>query len=249
MGPDALSAMDLANLDALANVSEDQREALARSASVILCASGVFVPPFALALVLEGQVTVATADGSRVIARLGPGVLIHTRGTLETTLTLLVAVTTNDTTLALWNEDTLDDALAKSPWVDEDLCAEGDRLQAWAQVADSPLAARLHDDVRLRLFTKLTARTLVAGDDLIAEGEPVPGIFLVGAGSIKTEGADGREMTSGEFVFPEAAMTAARAKARARAGASGAVVLVANRKTTQELCSTEPLLLEILAGM
>jgi hypothetical protein len=249
MGPGALSALDLANLDALANVSEDQREALAKSASVILCASGVFVPAFELALVLEGQVTVATADGSRVIARLAQGVLIHARGTLEATLGLLVAVTTHDTTLALWSAEKLEEALATSPWVDEDLRAEGDRLQAWAQVAESPLAGRLHDDVRLRLFSKLTVRTLAPGDDLLTKGEVVPGLFLVGAGSVSTDGPQPREMRSGEFVFPDASISASRADATAKAGPAGAVLLVANRKTTQELVSTEPLLLELLSGM
>ena len=252
MGVDALSPLDLVNLDALANVSEEQREALAKAASVILCAAGVFVRPFALAVVLDGEITLTSGDGSRVIARLGPGVLVHMRGTLETTLPLLVAVTTDDTTLALWTDDALNSTFAATPWVEEDLRVEGDRLQAWAQVAESPLAARLHDDVRLRLFGKLVARTLSAGDTLVAEGDPVQGLILVGAGSVMTglEGALGAQaLTSGEFVFPGAALSAARAESNARAGFGGAVVLVADRATTQELVSTEPLLLEILAGM
>jgi len=249
MGSDALSPMDLANLEALANVSDDQREGLARAASVILCAAGVVVPSFAMALVLEGEVTISNASGTRMIARQKEGTLIHARGTLEDTVGLRVTVASDDTTLAVWSAETLTEVLSTSPWVEEDLCAEGDRLQAWAQVADSALAARLHEDVRLRLFSKLKVKTLSAGDDLIAEGEPVPGIFLVGAGAITVASAPPTDLRSGEFVFPEATLGAARASSSARAGTAGAVVLTGDRKTTQELCSTEPLLLEILAGM
>ena len=168
---------------------------------------------------------------------------------MDTTRPLLVAITNDDTTLALWSDKALNDALSTSPWAFEDLRAEGDRLQAWAEVAESALAASLHDDVRLRLFGKLVVRTFAAGDELVAEGDAVQGLFLVGAGTIAIGGTDPRELTSGEFVFPGAALTAARAESTARAGAGGAVVLVADRKTTQELCSTEPLLLELLAGM
>ena len=82
----------------------------------------------------------------------------------------------------------------------------------------------------------------------MATGNPIPGIFLVGAGTIEVGPEPATVLRPGEFVFPEATLTAARARMTARAGLGGAVVLCADRRTTQELCATEPLLLELLAA-
>jgi CRP-like cAMP-binding protein len=121
-------------------------------------------------------------------------------------------------------------------------------MQAWAQVAASPMATRLHEEVRLRLGSRLTARVLLPGAELVRAGEQVPGLLLVGAGKITIDEPLAAVVGPGRFVFAGATLTAARASATARAGDGGAVVLCADRRTTQELCVTEPLLLEVLAG-
>jgi hypothetical protein len=48
--------------------------------------------------------------------------------------------------------------------------------------------------------------------------------------------------------LPNEALSAGPSPVTARAAAGGALVFAADRKTTQELFATEPLLIELLAG-
>jgi hypothetical protein len=254
LGADALSPLDLAGVPALAKLSDAQRARLVQAASVVVCMADVELPDFELVLVLDGEVSVRTGASGALITRLGPGAVLRAHGTLasdplaaSSAGTPRFVVTADDSTLALWSAARLAKALADAPDTDEELRAQGDKLVAWTAVAESAMAMRLHEDVRLRLFERLTARSLAAGVELVKAGDAVRGILLVGAGSIVVDQAAG-SIGPGEFVFAEATLSAAKCKAAARAGAAGAVVLCADRQTTQELWATEPLLLELLAG-
>jgi CRP-like cAMP-binding protein len=246
MGEGALSVMDLAGVAAVAEVGDDARERLVRAATVILCTADVVIPDFAFALVLEGEI-LARSEAGPVVARFGHGSVLRTRGTLDASIPAEFVASLDGTTLALWSEANLARALAGAPAVDKALRMQGDGLQAWAHVAGSSLGARLHEDVRLRLVSRLTARALLPGAELVRAGEPVPGLLLVGVGKITIDEPGAKVLGPGKFVFAEATLSAARASATARAGDDGAVVLSADRGTTQELCVTEPLLLELLA--
>jgi CRP-like cAMP-binding protein len=248
MGPDALSLMDLADVEALGEASADQREGLVRAATVLLCSAEVEVPSFGLALVLEGEVDASLEQDGPTVDRFGPGSVICTHTGLEIATGVRFLATTDDTSLALWPRAALRQALLEVPSIEARLRAEGDRLRAWARVAASPLASHLHEDVRLRLTRRLTARTLAPAADLVLAGQAVPGVLLVGEGTVTIDDARATVVRPGEFVFPEATLTAARADATARAGRDGAIVLCADRHTTQELCATEPFLIELLAA-
>ncbi len=252
MGADALSPLDLAGIALLSKTSDAQRRELVRTAKVILCTAGVALPEFAFAVILDGEVSATLDPGDAIIARVGQGAGLRRRGATGradgTEFTALrFTATADDTTLALWTEAALSAALRDDPAIDRDLRADGDRLLAWAAVAQSPMASRLYEDVRLRLVERLQARTLGPGAELVAKGQPVPGLLLVGSGTIVLEGSPPRISGPGEFVFPQATLSAGRATTTARAGDRGAIVLAADRHTTQELWATEPLLLELLA--
>ena len=248
LGEGALSAMDLAGIAALSRMSDEQRESLVKAARVILCAASVEVPEFGFALVLDGEVSVAAEPGGPVIARVAAGAILRARSTLDVAVGGCFMVTTDDTTLALWTEASLASALESDPSIDQDLRASADRWLAWVSVARSPMASQLHEDVRHRLAERLTVRVLRPGAELVAAGQPVSGMLLVGYGSVSLDLEGAQPIRSGEFVFPEATMSAGRATVSASAGERGAVMLVADRRTTQELYATEPLLLELLAA-
>jgi hypothetical protein len=55
-------------------------------------------------------------------------------------------------------------------------------------------------------------------------------------------------IAAGHFVLPNEALSAGPSPFTARAATGGALLFVADRKTTQELFATEPLLIELLAG-
>ncbi len=240
--------MNLAGAQALAGSSEEQREQLRRDRDRRPRASEVLVPSFGFALVLEGEVTANVAHDDAVVCRFGEGAVIRVIAAAGNTTGVRFLATMDDTTVALWSEAALERALLGAPAIEARLRADGDRLRAWARVTASPLAARLHEDVRLRIAGRLTARVLAPAAELVLAGEAVPGVLLVGGGTITVDGARPTVLQPGEFVFPDATLTAARASATARAGQDGAIVLCADRHTTQELCATEPFLIELLAA-
>ncbi len=246
MGEGAISPMDLADVTELTKASEDQRERLISRATVLLCATGVDLPPFALALVLEGEIH-GTDAGGRLIAKADQGEIVRTRGTLNIPIGARFTTAQDDTTLALWSEAGLRAGLTGSD-VDDELRRVGDRWLARAEVLRSPLASRLHADVMGRLLDRMAARAHPPDSDIIAAGSPVGGMLLVGYGTVSTVEPGSRVLGPGEFIFPEAALSAGRARATVRANDDGAVILAADRRTTQELFATEPLLLELLAS-
>ncbi len=248
LGKDALSPLDLVSVTPLAGSSEGQRTRLVQAARVVLCASGAALPEFGLALVLEGEVLATSERDGETVARTRQGAVVRTRGTLDVAATVRFSAGVDDTTVALWTEADLATALAGGPPIDTRLRAAGDRLQAWAGVTASKLSSRLYPDVRLRLVDRLDARALRSGAELLRAGDAVSGLFLVGLGTIAVGPPLNVEVGPGSFVFPEATLSAAKAKATARAGRDGAVVLLADRRTSQELWATEPLLLELLSG-
>jgi CRP-like cAMP-binding protein len=250
MGEGAVSAMDLAGIGALAGTSEAQREQLVHDAVVLLCSADVDLPGFALAVILEGEVCATAGPHEATLERFGPGSIIRATDTLGEPVSARFRVTADDTTLALWNDAKLSSALALVPdaAIDDALRATADRVQAWASVASSSMGGQLHEEVRLRLVERLSVRALKAGAELFVAGDAVLGMFLVGSGSISVDGALATVIGPGEFVFAGATLSNGRASATARAGDSGALVLFSDRRTTQELYATEPLLLELLAA-
>jgi hypothetical protein len=78
----------------------------------------------------------------------------------------------------------------------------------------------------------------------------VGGLFIVGAGRIELEGAKSgtEQLGPGDFVFPTTILMAGSAPAVARAGASGALLMAADRHAAHELMVSVPPLLELLAG-
>jgi hypothetical protein len=84
----------------------------------------------------------------------------------------------------------------------------------------------------------------------VTEGVSVPGLFLVGAGTVTlvSDDAPPTQVGAGQFVLAAEALSAGASPATVRAAQGGALVLTGDRKTTQELFATEPLLLEIFAG-
>ncbi|MBP9113546.1 MAG: hypothetical protein KBF88_12110, partial [Polyangiaceae bacterium] len=84
---------------------------------------------------------------------------------------------------------------------------------------------------------------------IIEKGKTVPGVIVVGVGSVVIEDDVSTSIEPGEFVFPTEILGAGRAPFTARASDKGAIVLTCSRLAVQELLVTCPPLLEILAGM
>jgi CRP-like cAMP-binding protein len=101
--------------------------------------------------------------------------------------------------------------------------------------------------------SRLKVRALEEHEVCAAQGTPVPGLLVVGAGELELLGDDGQPngsvLSPGDFLFAAEALRAAPAPNTARAAKGGALVLFADRNLAQELLVTCPPLLEIFAGM
>lgn len=245
-------ALDLTNVIGLGDLPDDAREEFARVAEIHELAPGDEAGGFALALVLEGTVDVAASIVDAAADRLGAGAVLRSRGTVGEGLALrLIAAADRPAVVATWKPEAVEVAFASCPWVEDDLRAAADRTQALVGVTMGALAERLDASIRQEFTARLVARPLAPGEVLVNQGDPVPGLALVGVGELEVlEGATLRGTVGlGEFLFASSVLGAEAAPGTARAGAEGAVVLFADRKVAQELLVTCPPLLELFAGM
>lgn len=125
------------------------------------------------------------------------------------------------------------------------------RARALAGIAATRFGQRIEASVGSDVLANLETRSFTAGEIIVNQGEPVPGLVVVGVGEIELfHGADAlARIRLGELLFGAELLRGARAPATARAGASGAIVLFAGRKAAHELFLTSPLLLEVFSEL
>jgi len=241
--------LDLSCIDAFGDVPDDVRARFATAASVRIVGRGEEIPGFALAFIADGAADVRAVGVDTAATSLPAGTVLRARGTLEGTIPLRLVCASDRATVATWNEVDVAGVFGPCPWVEDDLRAAGDRVQALAGLSLGPLGRSAYDQVRPVLAERLILRALAAGEPLLRESEPVQGLFAVGCGDVELTGGDEQPtvLAAGAFVFPAETLSMGRAPLTARAGSAGALVLFADRSTTQELLVTQPLLLELLS--
>jgi hypothetical protein len=246
------AGVDLSNVEALADLPDDAREAFASAAKVQQLSKEEEVSGFALALVLEGQLDLAATMVDAPAARLDAGKMVRTHGTIEHVTPLRLICASDAARVAVWDETAVDAAFRTCPWVEDDLRAAGDRFQAEVGVTMGALGERLDWSLRSDLTRRLTLRSLAEHEVTATRGKPMPGLLLVGAGELElvddADAAVGEPLRAGDFVFPTEVLHASPAPHTVRAAKGGALVLFAERGVAQELLVTCPPLLEIFAG-
>ncbi len=244
-----LDPLDLSQIEAFSDLPDDAREALARAARVRRCAKGEALGDFALAFVVTGDVDVSASDVRVVATTIGAGGVLRARGSLDEPIPLRLVCASN-AVVATWDGEAMQVGLGPCPWVEDDLRAAGDRVQALAGATFGSLGQRLSVELRTSIVDRLAIRIFAEHEAVVTEGVSVPGLLLVGAGKVKlvSDDAPPTEVGAGQFVLAAEAMSAGASPATVRAAHGGALVLIGDRKTTQELFATEPLLLEIFAG-
>jgi hypothetical protein len=245
------ATLDLSEVEAFSDLPEDARETFAKAATISRITAGEEVSGFALAYVMAGEVDVAATLVDATASHLTKGGVLRARGTPTENVPLRLVCTTPEGCVAVWTDDAVTEAFTSCPWVEDDLRAASDYVQTLAGVTMGPLGDRLDAMLRDLVTSRLTVRSLLAGEVLVEAGSVVPGIVVVGVGRLELFDKDSvvRVVRSGEFLFPEQILGAGPAPYGARAGAGGALVMAGDRRTAQELMVTVPPLLEILAGM
>jgi hypothetical protein len=157
--------------------------------------------------------------------------------------TRIRVVATGASKLATWDRAALDAALVNASWVRDELVRHSDRLSALAGSTMGPLGD-LDESSRFAALERMSARSIEAGSVFVAAGAELPGLTVVGSGTLVL--ADGSEFGAGDFVLPQLALEGGALSGDLVAGSEGAVVLSATRMGTVELFSVLPTLLELL---
>jgi signal-transduction protein with cAMP-binding, CBS, and nucleotidyltransferase domain len=110
----------------------------------------------------------------------------------------------------------------------------------------------LEDEHRRELAAELAVRCLKPGEIWLEDGAPVPAIALVGAGDIELYGPISEETSEtiepGGLVFPELVLVGGEAPSSARAGAQGALLLIAPIDAAKRIAAGVPDLTRRLLG-
>src|SRR5262249_23623934 len=157
------------------------------------------------------------------------GTLIATRGTLEDGVAIRVVASEGGAQVAVWAQATLETALATCPWVLDALRREADRLQALAGATIGPLGD-LDETLRNPSLGRMSVRHIAPNATVVPKGTQLPGLAIVGAGSLAIGDGGEREAGPGDFLFASQVMRAEPAPETARAGSSGALILMADRQ-------------------
>lgn len=209
------------------------------------------VGQFAVALVVEGWASIMPNIADVTCAFAQAGEVVFTDGTLEEGVALRVVAGETDTVVAVWDKAALAAATADCPWVADELRVVADRFQALAGAGMGPLGDRLDDSLRQSVTDRCEVRTLLPGEEIVEKGAEVPGMFIVGGGSVELVSESGeveQALGPGDFLFAASVMSNTPAPSKARAAETGALVLFAERMIAHELIVTVPPLLEILAS-
>jgi hypothetical protein len=246
-----VDGVSLVDVSGLQDLPEDAQLELARVALLKELSPGEEVSSVGVALVTAGTVEIMPAVADAACARAERGEVVFTRGSLEDGVALRVVGATPGTRVAVWSDEHLAAATSQCPWVADELALVADRFQALAGAVMGPLGDSLDAMFRGMVLDKCTVRRFGAGDLLVEGGKTVDGLYIVGAGWVDLLGPDGastQELGPGDFLFPETILAASAARATARAGRGGALVLYATRMDAHELLATCPPFIELLAG-
>ena len=143
------------------------------------------VSGFALALVLEGSVDIAATIVDVAAGRLEQGAVLRARGTIESITPVRVIGASDTARVATWDEAAVAEAFRTCPWVEDDLRAAGDRIQAEVGVTMGALGERLDPALRTDFTSKLESSRALAEHEVFAtRGKPIPGLLVVGAGEL-----------------------------------------------------------------
>jgi hypothetical protein len=244
--------VDLSQVESLSDLPDDAREEFAQAATVHQLSRDEEVSGFALAVVLDGAVNLSATMVDAPARRLDAGTVMRARGTTEASTPVRLVGASDRAAVATWDERAVAAAFGTCPWVETELRAAGDRLQAEVGLTMGPLGEGLDLSLRADLAGRMKVRVLAEREQLVARGKPVPGLVVVGAGELESVDQAGEPsgeiLRAGEFLFPSSVLGGAPAPSSVRAAKGGAVVLIAERGVAQELLVTCPPLLEILAG-
>jgi CRP-like cAMP-binding protein len=246
----SVGGLPLERADALSDLPHAVQAALAARARIDSLGPDEEVSGFGAALVVGGDAAVCATIVDAPAERLHAGAVVPSRGNLgDAGVALRVVAGQSGARVAVWDWPVLEAAIAAHPLVSGELRDRADRLQALAGTTMGPLGD-LDETYRNLAVERLVVRLVRAGEVFVEKGMTLGGLAIVGAGELELRDGDAvvGEAGPGDLLFPGAVLQGLAAPATARAGASGALLLVGERALAHELLVTVPPLVEILSA-
>lgn len=249
--PVLLHGTRLDHVDTFEGMPRPIHESLAAQAQIVELGADEEVSGFGAALLLSGSAILCATivDAAAHWAR--PAELLVARGTLKEGVAVRVVGAGDGAIVAVWPRAVLEQALAGQASCESRARARGDRLQALAGATMGPFG-EIDDEHRRTLAAELSVRCLKPGEIWLEDGAPAPAIALVGAGEVELYGPISEETSEtvepGALVFPDLAGIGGEASSSARAGAGGALLLVAEGDAARRMSAQVPDLGDRLRG-
>ena len=247
----SINGIALSDVRGLCDLPEDAQRLLRKRARIERMGTGEDLSFFAVVLVLEGWVKLMPAIADTTCATASAGDVVFTQGSLEDGVALRVVAGQNGTTLATWDKATFSEITQACPWVADELRLIADSFQALAGTTLGLLGERLDDALREVVTSRCKVLTLLPHEVLVGRGKRVPGMHIVGGGSVELLDENDAVVGScslGEFLLTAQVLAGGVSPHTVRAASGGALILFAPRMDAHELLVSVPPLLEILAG-
>lgn len=245
-----VESLRLEKVDAFVDLSSEMHQRLTDLARVEILASDEEVSSFGAALLLAGDASVCATIVDAPACRVTMGKLVPSRGSLSDTIAIRVVAGKEGARVVVWEQTVIDEALKPCPWVVDDLCDRADRIQALAGATMGTLGD-IDEASRNMLLDRLKVQVLRPFEVIATAGASPPGIVVIGTGTIELFAGDeqpSRSLRPGELLFQRAVLEVQPAPCGARAGASGAIVLLGEAKIAQLLLASVPPLIALLSG-
>jgi len=246
---DAEPRIDLSFVEAFSDMPDDTRVEFERLAMLCDMHANEEVSGVALAWIERGRVAVMSLVSDTPAVILEPNEVIPSCGSIALRVPVRLVCMSEHARMAVWTEEAVGQCFGALPWVEEELRAAADRIHALVGATLGPLGEALDADIWAAMSPRLHCQWYAAGETLVAGGEIVPGLLIVGVGSLHVFDAEGTVVAVlgvGDIVFPGELVALEEAPATACAGTDGAVMLVADRSSSRELMLTYPPLFEYL---
>ncbi|MEO6574023.1 MAG: hypothetical protein ABIP89_09300, partial [Polyangiaceae bacterium] len=235
------SARAFDHVEALADVPDDARDALLAGAEPITVPAGATVPSPDLLVLLDGQLEVRSSQSPCTIETMTAAQLRLLRAPSPASGGLvLVGGPVGAHGLAL-RVDAVTALRAAAPWVAEEIDGWTDQIHAFAGLFQGKLGSRLDPALLAELRKRVEVRRLRPGTLAVKAAEKVRALVLVGAGELTVHASVAADepiverVAVGGVLFAKELAAQLAAPATVRAGANGALLLVAKRNATEEI--------------
>ncbi len=245
-----ISNVELQAVEPFAQLPEDVQRVLVRSAIVEDLVPGEARSSFGAVLVIAGEISVCAVN-VEVPAKLeGARSFISSRGSLAEGVPLRIIGSATGATISRWSNEMFASAVDAHSHALQ-VCRTGsDALQARVGLTLGALA-EVDLATREAMLARLEVRALEPETTITEEDGPMPGLVFVVGGTVEILEGDPAAVVAdvrpGELLFPEALWAGAAAPLWSRAGASGALILVGDRRLALDLAESVPIVGELLS--